>query len=147
MYQVAGEGPASRGRAPNLLPRPCLGQSQCPEPHVPHHNSDAVLLQRGLVIGHFTHAHHGGSPVLLQVLGFKGGEMGQFRTQNWLQPRVLSMLSPHRPAPLELLNRAASPQAASPETSRFHKSTCGLGCLATGRVACWCLQVRCPCPT
>lgn len=60
---------AAQGRARHLLPRPCLGQPQGLEPHVPYHNSDAVLLQRGLVIGHFTHAHHGGSPVLLQVLG------------------------------------------------------------------------------
>ena len=49
----------------------------------PHHNRDAVLLQRGLVVGHLTHAHHGGGPVLLQVLA--GREEGD--AAGWGTPR------------------------------------------------------------
>lgn len=50
-----------------------------PAAHGPHHNRDAVLLQRGLVVGHLTHAHHSGGPVLLQVLAGREGEGGAGR--------------------------------------------------------------------
>lgn len=41
----------------------------------PIHDSDAVLLQGGLVIGHFTHSHDRGGTVFLQVLQ-EGAESG-----------------------------------------------------------------------
>lgn len=39
-----------------------------------YHDGDAVLLQGGLVVGHFAHSHNRGGTVLLQILGRKGDE-------------------------------------------------------------------------
>lgn len=57
----------------------CLPRSEGPQPPTPvaaarpprpqpHHDSDAVLLQRGLVVGHLADTHHRGGPVFLQIL-------------------------------------------------------------------------------
>lgn len=75
----------TRGRAARSaavhLPRPRPGgppththTQSGPAAPDPHHDRDAALLQRGLVVGHVTHPHHGGGPVLLQVLAGGGGE-------------------------------------------------------------------------
>lgn len=75
----------ARGRAARSaavhLPRPRPGgppththTQSSPAAPDPHHDRDAALLQRGLVVGHVTHPHHGGGPVLLQVLAGGGGE-------------------------------------------------------------------------
>lgn len=39
-----------------------------------YHDGDAVLLQGGLVVGHFAHSHNCGGTILLQILGRKGDE-------------------------------------------------------------------------
>uniref|UniRef100_A0A480GWI8 Protein tyrosine phosphatase type IVA 3 n=1 Tax=Sus scrofa TaxID=9823 RepID=A0A480GWI8_PIG len=47
------------------------------------HDSDAVLLQRGLVVGHLADTHHRGGPVFLQILdeGAEGGVGGVVRDE------------------------------------------------------------------
>lgn len=66
--------PHSALQAAGPLP---VAAAQPPAPRSPHHDGDAILLQRGLVVGHFTHSHHSGGPVLLQVLaGREEGEGG-----------------------------------------------------------------------
>lgn len=74
-----GPGSPQCGHAPAAAP-----SRRTPPPHThtqsspaapdPHHDRDAALLQWGLVVGHVTHPHHGGGPVLLQVLAGGGGE-------------------------------------------------------------------------
>lgn len=41
-----------------------------------YHDGDAVLLQGGLVVGHFAHSHNRGGTVFLQVLEREGERVG-----------------------------------------------------------------------
>lgn len=45
-----------------------LARRRCSIIEWPIHDSDAIFLQRGLVIGHFTHSHNCGGTILLQIL-------------------------------------------------------------------------------
>lgn len=41
-----------------------------------YHDSDAILLQGGLVVGHFAHSHNCGGTILLQILEREGEVLG-----------------------------------------------------------------------
>lgn len=74
----------------------------------PYHHSDAIFFQRGLVIGHFTHAHHSGGPVLLQVL----------RSRRQLRPQSQGLAIPlHESCPS--LERTGDPKVLQPPISPY----------------------------